>query len=220
MGTTAGDPGTDGGSSTGSEPTAGTATVGGSGETTGAADVPPAREFRAVNENDFALLPDNADFTNFQVEGGERLQIPPLREQNFPNDLDYCSAGSDAELNAAQQWARARLGPSLEPWTYRVQLTVYAEEDGESPFAVAINGAPVAELAAPSTDEPGVADLETTTIVFQEVSIAETDTVEIWAKAHSNLALEEGAECRNWSPTFAWARGRWVSVRFEPLASP
>lgn len=181
-------------------------------------DPPLPASYQAADEADFERLPDDDAFTDFAVEGN-RLQILPLRDENFPPDLDYCTVGSDAELNDLQQWARAQLQADLQTWYYDVTLTVVAEEDGESAFGLAIDGELFAMASAPSTKSTrGVGDMDDTTVTWEMVPIEAASVVEIWARAHSNFALEEPAGCRQWSPTYAWARGRWRQL--DLVATP
>lgn len=180
-------------------------------------DPPAPASYTAVDDGDFTLLGDNDDFTNFS-DNGNRVQILPLRDENFPPGVDYCTVGSDAQLNDLQQWARAQLQPTVpKTWYYDVTITAVAEEDGESEFALVVNGEIVDTMTTPVTDRtPGVGDMDDYAHIWEGVPLFLGDTIEIWGKAHSNLGLEEGAGCRNWSPTYAWARGRWRLLDLAP----
>lgn len=180
-------------------------------------DPPAAASYTATDDGDFSLLGDDDMFTTFS-DNGNRVQILPLRDENFPPDINYCTVGSDEELNDLQQWARAQLVPAVpKTWYYDVTITTVVEEDGESEFALVVNGEIVETMTNPVTDStPGVEDMDDHAHTWEMVPLLEGDTVEIWGKAHSNLTLEEGAGCRNWSPTYAWARGRWRELALAP----
>lgn len=180
-------------------------------------DPPAAATYTAVDDGDFVLLGDDDEFTTFS-DNGDRVQILPLRDENFPPDVDYCTVGSDDELNGLQQWARAQLVPVVpKTWVYDVTLTAVVEEDGESEFALVVNGEIVDTVTNPVTDTtPGLDDMDDYAHVWESVPLYEGDTVEVWGKAHSNLGLEEAAGCRDWSPTYAWARGRWRLLELAP----
>ncbi|MEM9188090.1 MAG: hypothetical protein AAGF12_02850 [Myxococcota bacterium] len=169
----------------------------------------------ATSGDDFELLPDNDDFTSFSTES-RRVQILPLRDRNFPPGTDYRTAGSDTALNGLQQYARARVRQPLQTWLYDVTIETVAEEDGESVYQLVVGGTVVGTFANPVTEiTPGVEDMDRVQHTFEDIVIRDTDEVEIRAVAHSNLTLEEGANGRQWSPTYAWARGRWASLRLE-----
>ena len=181
-------------------------------------DPPATASFEAIDGGDFELLGDNDEFTFFTVNG-RRLQIIPLRSENFDPGVDYCRVGSDAELNDLQQWARARLRAPLRTWYYDVTIETVAEEDGESAFQLVINGEVQGEFTNPVTDDtPGVGDMDGVRHTWERIPIREGDRVEVYAKAHSNLTLIEGAACRTWRDTYAWARGRWLSLQLEASA--
>ena len=181
-------------------------------------DPPPPASFSAIDDANFGRLPDDDEFTDFSINGN-RLQIIPLRDENFPADVDYCTAGSDEVLNEEQQWARARLLGAPKTWYYDVTITMVAEEDGESEFGLAVDGRLVGTTSAPPTaSTPGVGDMDDATFTWEMVPISAGSEVEVWGRAHSNFALEEAPGCRDWSPTYAWARGRWRQL--DLVATP
>lgn len=172
-------------------------------------DPPEPRTYVAVEGGDFTLLADDDAYTDFSPNG-DRLQILPLRPENFPPEVDYCTEGSDAALNDLQQWARARLNDEPKTWYYDVTLETVLEEDGESEYALVLNGEIVETLTNPVTEPAD--DMNDHTVTWTMVAIEAGDVVEVWGKAHSNLVLEEPPGCRDWSPTYAWARGRWKAL--------
>lgn len=181
-------------------------------------DPPAPASYSAIDDSSFERLPDGDEFTDFSVNGN-RLQILPLRDENFLPDFDYCTAGSDDTLNEQQQWARARLIGDPKTWYYDVTLTMVAEEDGESEFGLAIDGELVGTTSAPATlTTPDVGDMDDATFTWEMVPIVAGAQVEVWGRAHCNFELEEAAGCRTWSPTYAWARGRWRQL--DLVATP
>lgn len=183
-------------------------------------DPPPERIYRAGDDADFMLLGDDDAFTSFSVEGS-RVQVLPLRDENFPEDVNYCRAESDDELNGLQQFARARLVAVSQSWLYDVTLDAVAESDGESVYQLVVNGEVVAESSNPPTaSTAGLGDMDSYEHTWNAVVLRDTDEVELRAKAHSNLTLIEGAACRTWDDTYAWARGRWLTLRLTPAELP
>ncbi|MEM6959291.1 MAG: hypothetical protein AAF411_26115 [Myxococcota bacterium] len=176
---------------------------------------PEAVRFEAP-DGAFRRLPDTDEFTDFAVQRNW-LQILPLRNANFPADVDYCTAGSDTALNDLQQFARAALEASVEPWLYDITLETIAESDGESAYELWVDGERIGAFSNPVTAEtPGLEDMEPFRFTFEAVPIFEGAQIEVRARAHSNLTLLEGAACREWDETYAWARGRWESLTFAP----
>lgn len=184
---------------------------------------PEARSFESTD--DFDLLAATPEFSRFVVEG-DRVQVRPLEDENWPPDFDWRNApGRDAELNERHLWARAELSDSLDEWYYDVTLDYCGESDGESPFALAVNGAVVADFEAEPSESTSCSRREFT---WQRVAIPAGASVQIWGKSHSNLTIEEGAGERTFSNcpegdpdppcTWAWARGRWYGVEFTPSA--
>lgn len=167
----------------------------------------------ARDGDDFELLGDNADFTNFVREGG-RVQILPLAAKNFPDDVNHCTVGSDAMLNGLQQYARAEVRDDVRDWLYTVTLTTVVEEDGESEYQLVINGVVQQTVRNPETSG-NLGDMDSFEHVFDQVVIRSSDNVQVRARAHSNLELAEGGGCRNWNDTYAWARARWTRLRLE-----
>jgi len=209
--------GRDSGITSSTDPTDGTDTatesMGGTTTDTGMEirDPPDPVELTATDSTDFDKLSDTNEFTFFS-DNGDRVQIEPLRNENFPEDYDWCDAGSDATLNANQQWARAEVIPEIDPWTYDITIDAVTENDGEPTFQLVIDDVVVEEWTAGTTSET-FADV---THTLTDVVTSEGDGIEVRSRAVSNLSLTEDGGCRTWSPAYAWARGRWKSLTFTP----
>jgi len=182
-------------------------------------DAPARQDFPATNEF-WQRLADSDEFTNFG--GSSPFSIAPLREENFPPNYDFCSAeGGDAELNGEQQWARAELKASLKTWYYDITLVAVPEEDGHTPYQLLLDGEVVREFTSPETGTGGAEDLEDFEHVWTRVPIEADQSVEIRAKANSNLEIPEAPGCRTGSgfaSSWAWARGRFNGLVLRPSA--
>ncbi len=176
----------------------------------------PAPEVSEVYGNQFNLLPANAMHSVFNRENNGRMFIHPLRDHNWPASFDWKNASGDEELNEKHLWARAQLKSPLKTWYYDVGFDICGEGDGESPFAIAINGELYAEVAPPPAAGGGGVTCRRGIETVKRVPIRSTDIVQIWGKTHSNLKVREGANGRRYRPTHAWARARWYGVIFTP----
>lgn len=183
---------------------------------------PPARQEFLAKKEHWELLADNDQFTNFS--GESPFSIAPLRDENFPEGFDFCTAaGGDAEINRKQQMARARLKAELKTWYYDVTLRSVPEEDGITPYELVVDGEVVREFSTPEVGTQGAVDREVFLTVWEGVPIQAGQSVEIRSRAQSNFALTEDAGCRSGSgfaETYAWARARFDGLVFEAGEAP
>ena len=150
----------------------------------GGADAPAAIVYKAL--------------TDFPVTDAGEV---PYYKDNFRQALAI-----DASVVAYRdKWAGAERtfdGPS---GTYDVTITTVMEEDGESSFRLLINGTIVAEFQNPLIGPGDPRNNQTATHTWEDIAIAEGDTLGVASNTHSNGLLPEGSG-------FAWARGRWRQI--------
>ncbi|MEN9578089.1 MAG: hypothetical protein RJA70_1098 [Pseudomonadota bacterium] len=183
---------------------------------------PPPPQTFAVNA-DFELLPANAMFSHFIAEG-DRVQLEPLKDPNFPPGFDWRHApGRDVELNEKHLYGRAALNGTLKEWYYDVTLDHCGESDGESVFRLVVNGVVAREQSAAPSNNNTCNRLK---ITWPRVAIPAGAKIEVHAKPHSNLKIYEDLQARQFdcaglppkTCSWAWARARWYGIEFVPTA--
>ena len=175
----------------------------------------PAPERRTFSSNeDFELLEHDEMHTEFERERN-RLQVHPLRDNNWPADFDWRNApGKDDELNERHMFARAQLEVALKTWYYDITIEGCAESDGESPFKLVV-GDWESEVWQPEPDDSSTTCAQKSH-TWRKVAIRADQRLQVQGKPHSNKKLTEAGNGRRFSPTFAWARARWLSITVAP----
>jgi hypothetical protein len=131
-------------------------------------------------------------FYRHKRDGRDCLGIEPAKYQDKPAAAQATFAGSDG--------------------TYKVTITMYKEADGESYYSVLVNGEKRFEYSYPSLTSKAEEKYEPYTWPTS-IQLKKGDTILVVVKAHSNKKIKESG-----SPGgFAWSRGRWSSLSFEPV---
>ncbi|WP_395257185.1 hypothetical protein [Halalkalibaculum sp. DA3122] len=135
------------------------------------------------------------DFERLEVEG----YVPAYRDESrgviAVNSIEYPD-----EFGAVETIWRGESG------VYNVTIETMPEEDGESTYRLFINSEFKAEFVNPETDQP----FGNASHTWDKIEINSGDTLRIASNTHSNGLIPEG-------DGFAWARGRWSKLIFEPI---
>ncbi len=95
-------------------------------------------------------------------------------------------------------------GPAGE---FVLTLVAVTEEDGESRYAVEVDGRPLGEVVNTRQSEKRVPQKHT----FRAVRLEPGSTIRVIFRGHSNGLIPEGE-------AYAWSRGRWRALEARPVA--
>ena len=149
-----------------------------------APDVRPVKTLQAVD--DFSYAADSGIYID------EKLGVLAINASNPQYRNVFLSAQHKADWVTTKQ-------------TYRAQLDVIAENDGESRYTLSVNGVALLRGVAPETEEvfiPGAVDLG-------NVTLSPGDMIAIASEAVTNGKIPEGDGT-------AFSRGRWSALRLSP----
>lgn len=90
--------------------------------------------------------------------------------------------------------------------SYHVTLLTLSEPAGESSYLIRIDGQLLGEFT-----NPRVELIQTEEHTWPRVPVAHNASVEVQATTHSNGKVKQNGD-------FVWAAGRWVLLRFVPVA--
>ncbi|WP_063769056.1 sugar-binding protein [Flammeovirga sp. OC4] len=159
--------------------------------------------FSDVVEVTVKPLPECADLEYIAIKDFEVAQIDTFVTAYKDNGRNAIAV--DAGLYKDKFAATKKVFDGFTGF-YNISMTTLTEEDGESTFRLKVNGRLVGEFQNPVA----TTDMEPYTHEFKNVLIEKGDEVQIESNAHSNGLIPEGNG-------FAYARGRWRSLKFECL---
>jgi hypothetical protein len=129
--------------------------------------------------------------------------VPPYAETRSPDASEHGLAVNTRRFN--DKPAAAELVFHGVPGVYDLTLVAVAEEDGESRYALVVNGTP----HALKTNPPSPVKRRPFRHTWLGIALQEGDRIRIIFQGHSNGQVPEG-------DGFAWSRGRWRTLEVAP----
>ncbi len=133
------------------------------------------------------------DFPNFTINGFAAGYIDNNRNAMAIDASQY-----------KDEFAAARGSFSGDDGVYNITMTSLKELDGESSYKLKINGTLVGQFQNPTT----TVDYDPHTFTFDNVTVADGDTIQVEFDSNSNGTIPEGNG-------FAYSRGRWTKLKFD-----
>jgi hypothetical protein len=135
------------------------------------------------------------DFTSISQSGAVPYYIDNTRD---------ALAINAANTSNQDKWAKASVTFDGADGIYTLTLSTLTETDGESPYAVYVNG----KLVGNYTNPVSATDYQVKTKSFADVELKTGDVITVQSKAVTNGTIPEGSGT-------AYSRGRWRQIELE-----